>query len=52
MDKVGERKLRGSDNVSDNDSQNTDDTAYVNLYPKITDILRTRAPRMGNQEDE
>ncbi len=45
---LGERKLKGSDN----DSPNTGDTAYINLYPKITEILRTRAPKMGKKEDQ
>lgn len=48
MDKLGKKKLSGSDN----DSPNTGDTAYVNLYPKITEILRTRAPKMGKKEDK
>jgi len=40
------RKLSGSDN----DSPNTGDTAYKNIYPKITEILRTRAPKIGKKE--
>ncbi|MEQ8462182.1 hypothetical protein [Coleofasciculus sp. E1-EBD-02] len=48
MDKVGERNLRGEHN----DSPNTSDTAYVNLYPKITEILRTRSPKMGKKEGQ
>jgi Zn/Cd-binding protein ZinT len=48
MDKLGEKKLRGSDN----DSPNTNDTAYENLYPKITEILRNRAPIMGKKENQ
>lgn len=43
---LGERKLRGEHN----DSPKTGDTAYVNLYPKITEILLTRAPTMGKKE--
>ncbi|MDT9181490.1 hypothetical protein [Limnospira sp. PMC 289.06] len=45
---LGERKLKGSDN----DSPNIGDTAYKNLYPKITEILRTRAPKMGKKENQ
>lgn len=44
----GEQKLSGSDN----DSPNTDDTAYKNIYPKITEILLTRAPKMGKKEEK
>jgi hypothetical protein len=47
---LGEKKLKGSDNVSDNVPQNTDDTALINLYPKITQVLRTRSPRMGKKD--
>lgn len=42
----GEQKLRGSDN----DSPNTGDTDYKNIYPKIPEILLTRAPKMGKKE--
>ncbi len=42
------RKLKGSDN----DSPNTGDTAYKNIYPKITEILRTRAPKIGKKEGQ
>jgi hypothetical protein len=48
MDKLGERKLRGEHN----DSPNTSDTADVNLYPKITEILRTRSPKMSKKEGQ
>ncbi|KOR36479.1 MULTISPECIES: hypothetical protein [Planktothricoides] len=48
MDKLGERKLKGSDN----DSPNTEDTAYKNIYPKIPEILLTRAPKMGKKEEK
>lgn len=48
MDKVGERKLRGEHN----DSPNTGDTAYKNIYPKITEILLTRAPKIGKKEGQ
>jgi len=48
MDKLGEKKLRGENN----DSPNTTDTTYVNLYPKITEFLLTRAPIMGKKEGQ
>ncbi|WP_354634796.1 hypothetical protein [Planktothricoides raciborskii] len=48
MDKVGERKLSGADN----DSPNTGNTDYKNIYPKITEILLTRAPKMGKKEGQ
>ncbi|MBS0015147.1 MAG: hypothetical protein KFF72_02035 [Arthrospira sp. SH-MAG29] len=48
MDKLGKRKLSGSDN----DSPNTGDTAYKNIYPKITEILLTRAPITGKKEGQ
>lgn len=48
VDAASTRKLRGSDN----DSPNTNDTAYENLYPKITEILRNRAPIMGKKENQ
>lgn len=48
MDKVGERKLRGEHN----DSPNTGNTTYGNIYPKITEILLTRAPKMGKKENQ
>ncbi|EKD11280.1 hypothetical protein [Limnospira platensis] len=48
VDAASTRKLRGADN----DSPNTEDTAYINLYPKITEILLTRAPKMGKKEGQ
>lgn len=48
MDKLGEKKLRGSDNAS----PKTGDTDYKNIYPKIPEILLTRAPKMGRKEDK
>ncbi|MFO7142037.1 hypothetical protein B9T16_10360 [Arthrospira sp. PCC 8006] len=48
VDAASTRKLSGSDN----DSPNTGDTAYENLYPKITEILRTRAPKIGKKEGQ
>ncbi|MGC9526540.1 MAG: hypothetical protein ACP5D7_13475 [Limnospira sp.] len=45
---LGEKKLKGSDN----DSPNTEDMAYKNIYPKITEILLTRAPKMGKKEGQ
>lgn len=45
VDAASTRKLKGSDN----DSHNTGDTAYKNIYPKITEILRTRAPITGKK---
>ncbi|MEA5418776.1 hypothetical protein VB712_06020 [Spirulina sp. CCNP1310] len=48
MDKVGERKLRGGDNLP----PTTDYQPLDNLYPKITQILRTRLPKMGKQQGQ
>ncbi|CAC5341689.1 MULTISPECIES: hypothetical protein [Planktothrix] len=48
VDAASTRKLKGSDN----DSHNTGDTAYKNIYPKITEILRTRAPITGKKEGQ
>ena len=48
VDAASTRKLSGSDN----DSPNTGDTAYKNIYPKIPEILLTRAPRMGKKEGQ
>jgi hypothetical protein len=46
MDKVGERKIRGEHNVP----PITESHDLVNLYPEITEVLRTRLPRMGKKE--
>ncbi len=48
VDAASTRKLSGADN----DSPNTGDTAYKNIYPKITEILLTRAPKMGKKEEK
>lgn len=40
------RKLKGADN----DSSKTEDHSIINQYPKITQVLRTRAPKMGKKE--
>lgn len=48
VDAASTRKLRGSDN----DSPKTTDMTYENLYPKITEILRTPAPIMGKKEGQ
>lgn len=45
---LGERKLTGSDN----DSPNTENTDYKNIYPKIPEILLTRAPKMCKKEEK
>jgi len=48
MDIWGERKLKGADN----DSSKTEDNSIINQYPKITQVLRTRAPKMGKKEGQ
>jgi hypothetical protein len=47
-DKIGEKKLSGENNVA----PNIEDNAYKNIYPKITEILLTRAAKMGKKEGQ
>jgi len=52
LDKLGERKLKGSDNLSPNTSDQTTHQALINQYPEITQTLRNWAPKMGTQGSE
>ncbi len=48
VDAASTRKLSGGDNVP----PTTNYQPLVNLYPEITQILRTRLPRMGKKEGQ
>jgi hypothetical protein len=52
LDMLGEKKLKGADNLAPTPSPPTDHQATVNQYPEITQILQTRPPKMGTEGHE
>jgi hypothetical protein len=46
VDAASTRKIRGEHNIP----PSTESHDLVNLYPEITEVLRTRLPRMGKKE--
>ncbi len=48
VDAASTRKIRGEHNIP----PSTESHDLVNLYPEITEVLRTRLPRMGKKEGQ
>ncbi len=46
VDAASTRKIRGEHNIP----PSTESHELVNLYPEITEVLRTRLPRIGKKE--